>query len=79
MTARSIISRSSYGPGELKVLFQAFDETWARLAHHFNEETSEMAREKLANIILSLASKGVNDPEGLKAEAIRIMGFEPGC
>jgi hypothetical protein len=76
MKARELINNSSYGPNELKVMFEAFDEAWNELAPTVGVDpaATEAARLKLANTILSLAKYQRSDPDSLKAAALRIMG-----
>ena len=77
MKARQLISRASYGPETLTVLFKAFDDAWERLAprHGDNPLAIEAARLRLANTILSLASEDSKDPDQLAAAALRITGL----
>lgn len=75
MRARQLIANASYGPQELNVIFQAFDEAWAAVAADVGSDPAaiEITRLKLANIILSLAVTGGNDPVALKNAALRLL------
>jgi len=76
MKARQLIGKASYGPDELNVLFQAFDEAWEVVAPSVSGRAAaiESARLKLADIILGLAREGGRDAEQMKDAAIRIFG-----
>lgn len=60
MNARQLIGKASYGPDELKILFQAFDDAWDIVAPSISRRASavEAARLTLAEIVLSLAATG---------------------
>ena len=64
---------ASYGPAELKVINQAFDEAWAAIAGSFEEAPAviEGARYQLANTILKEAANGIREPGALKAAALQ--------
>jgi hypothetical protein len=73
MRARQSIGSASYGPAELRALFEAFDGAWVVLAPNYTDDAAEAARIKLANVILGLASGGEKDAARLLAAAIQIM------
>jgi hypothetical protein len=75
MKARQLIANSSYGPQQLNVIYRAFDEAWQAVAAAVGPDpaATETARLKLANIILSLAAAGNDDPEALKNAALRLL------
>jgi hypothetical protein len=77
MKARRLIDGASYGPKELKVIGQAFDNAWAAIEGNFGEDpgTRENARIRLAKAVLSVAVEGVRDPEALKAGALEAMAL----
>ena len=77
MKARQLISRASYGPETLTVLFKAFDDAWQQLAPKHGDDplAIEAARLRLANTILSLASEDSKDSEQLKAAALRVISL----
>jgi hypothetical protein len=60
MDARHLIGKASYGPEELKILFQAFDAAWDVVAPGISGRATavEAARLTLAEIVLSLAASG---------------------
>jgi hypothetical protein len=74
MEPRHLIDNGSYGPDQLKVLFKAFDDAWDGIAGNFDSPLAiQAARLKLANIVLSMARNGINDPEQIKCTALQIM------
>jgi hypothetical protein len=79
MKARRLISDAAYGPDELRVLFEVFDQAWEAIAAGVGENPAavEAARLKLANHILSLArGSNLDQPEQLKAAALQLMSAE---
>ena len=72
MKARQLIDCASYGPEELKVIEQAFDDAWAAIEGNFGDEN---ARIRLAKAVLSVAVEGVRDPEALRAGALEAMAL----
>lgn len=60
MKARQLIGKASYGPDELKILFQAFDAAWDIIAPGISGRASaiEAARLTLADIVLGLGADG---------------------
>lgn len=78
MEARRLIEGASYGPDELKLIEQAFDDAWASIAGNFggNALAVEAARLKLANFMLDEASAHRNDVAGLKDAALRAMAID---
>jgi hypothetical protein len=75
MKARQLISSASYGPDQLKLLFEAFDQAWEAMAVDAGEDSAaiEVARLRLANTILALAGKGNLDPAQLKNAALKLL------
>jgi hypothetical protein len=73
MKARRLIEGASFGPDALKVLSQAYDEAWAILAAGYGNDQSaiEIARLRLANIILGLMREDIRDPAWLRDAALR--------
>lgn len=78
MKARQLISSASYGPEQLKALFEAFDRAWEAIAADVgdNPASIEANRLRLANTILSLAGDGNLDPMRLKIAALQLLS---GC
>ena len=72
MKARQLIGKASYGPDELKILFQAFDAAWDTVAPSISGRASaiEAARLTLADIVLSLANGKRHDAKELTRTAI---------
>lgn len=75
MKARQLIASASYGPEQLKALFEAFDQAWEVMAAEVGEDPAaiEVARLRLANTILGLAGSGELDPVQLKNAALRLL------
>jgi len=75
MKARQLIDGASFGPNTLKVIRQAFDEAWASIEESFVDTPSivEIARLKLAEALLSVATEDSRDPEVLKDAALQVM------
>jgi hypothetical protein len=78
--ARQLIASGSFGPDQLKALFKAFDEAWDAIAPTVSGRAAavEVARVRLANIVLSLAPRGTGaggqiDAEQVRDAAIRIF------
>jgi hypothetical protein len=75
--ARRLIGSAAYGPDVLKVLFEAFDTAWARIAPACGNDPQVIAskRTQLANIILALAKdRPKPDAQELRDSALRILG-----
>ena len=75
MKARRLIESSAYGPETLHVLYQALDEAWVEIAHHFGEEDSVHARMRLAHALLAIAREDSRDPKLLKKGALQVMAL----
>lgn len=77
MQARRLIENSAFEPAILHVIFQAFDDAWAEIAHHFNGDSREVeqARTRLAHAVLIVARDGSDDPERLKDDALQVMAL----
>lgn len=74
--ARALIGAASFDPDTLKMIGQAFDDAWARVAQSYTSPSAtEAARLKLANIVLSLVADGVRDPARLSDRAFRIFAL----
>jgi hypothetical protein len=76
---RSLFANASFGPAELKVLYEAFDGAWEQISPGISQraEAVEAARIKLAGTILGLASNGTRDAERLTELAIATMFGDP--
>ena len=77
MRARHLIDTASYGPEALKAISQAFDEAWHEIAGNFGSDPRdiELARLRLANAVLSVASEESRDVEALKNGALQAMAL----
>jgi hypothetical protein len=77
MKARQLIDGASYGPAELKVIGQAFDDAWATIEGSFGDDprVRENARVQLAKAMLSVAVEGSRDPEALKKGGLEAMAL----
>lgn len=75
MKARQLIGSAAYGPEQLKVLFDAFDQAWDAVAAGAGDDPGyiEAARLRLANIVLSLARDGDFNAARLKDTAVRLF------
>jgi hypothetical protein len=77
LKARRLIGSAAYGPDVLRVLFDAFDDAWARIAPTCGNDPQvvEASRTRLANIILALAhDRPKLDPDELRDSALKILG-----
>ena len=74
MKARRLIESADYGPDQLKVLGQAFDEGWAEISSHFDAD-DEKARLRLAHAALAVMREGDIDPQDIKSRALRLMAL----
>jgi hypothetical protein len=80
--ARQLIGNASYGPDVLKVLYQAFDEAWARMAPSCGDDPQAIvaARTQLADVILALAKdRAKPDADELVESALVIFGQARRC
>jgi hypothetical protein len=66
------INDATYGPAELKIINQAFDEAWQSIAGCFEEKPAviERARQQLADAVLREAGTGITTLEALKTAAL---------
>ena len=72
MKARIILESAALGPDQLRIASQAFDAAWQDLAPRYSTEAVEAARERLANIVLSLLPD-TKDPGEIQAIAVQEM------
>ena len=58
-----------FGPEDLTLIYAAFDEAWetVKVNHSGDLQTTEVARHRLANAVMSAYRNGVTDREALKA------------
>ena len=78
MKARRLIDGAAWGPETVKAMGEAFDQAWTEIAGNFGDSPVEIevARSKLANAMLSLATEGSTDVAALKAGALQAMAME---
>jgi hypothetical protein len=71
-TARQRLEGSSYGPAELKLITQAFEDAWSQVAGNFggNALAVEAVRLRLANIVLDKAAIHRRDACALTTAAL---------
>lgn len=64
-----------FGPEDLAIIYGAFDEAWesVKVNHTGDLQTTEVARHRLANAVMSAYRNGVTDREALKAAGIVMM------
>ena len=81
MRARGVIEGASFGPEAVKAIGQAFDLAWHEIAGNFGHalddldalDEVELARLKLADAVLSVASEDSRDVDVLKLAALAVM------
>jgi hypothetical protein len=79
MKAHQLLARSAFDPAQLKTMGQAFEDAWAQIAPQISARAGaiDAARYKLAQLVLSLAKRGILDREKIKDEALRLMQKPP--
>jgi hypothetical protein len=73
MRAQRIIEGAAFGPEVLKVVWQAFDEAWASIADNFAPDEHEIAREALAQSMMSATRDNTSDIAVLRKAGMRAM------
>ena len=78
MKARQIIENAAFGPDQLRVVFQAFDEAWASIAANFGDDATlaDTARTRLANIVLAIARDGGSDAAAIRNAALQVFALD---
>jgi hypothetical protein len=78
MRAKRLIEGASYGPEQLKIVCQAFDEAWSSIAGNFGDDPAaiEAARLKLANAILSFPHNQIKDVEQVKNASLQTIALQ---
>ena len=72
MQRTSLDGCTTFDPDTLKLLTRAFDEAWPSVVNRSSHYLSiQMARERLAKIILDLGGEDERDVEKLKARALQ--------
>ena len=79
MKARQLLARSAFDPAQVKTMGQAFEDVWEQIAPQVSARAGaiDAARHKLAQLVLSLAKRGILDREKIKEEALRLMHEAP--
>ena len=72
MKARIMIDNAPFGPDDLAIAREAFDNTWEANAARYDTTTAGQARERLAKIVLSLIPD-TKDPAEIRAIAAQEM------
>jgi len=72
MKARIMLDNAPFGPDDLEVARQAFDSSWEQIAARYDDSAVEVARERLATIVLSLVPD-TKDPAEIIAIAVQEM------
>ena len=75
MRAKQLIEGAAFGPESLKVIGQAFDDAWARLAPRYGGDATavEAARLRLAETVLRLAETHGSNVSTLSEAALAAM------
>jgi len=75
MRARLLIARTSFGPDTIKAMGKAFDQAWAEIAFHFEDDPliRDSTRQSLAEALLGAAGDGNPDVGKLKEASLRAM------
>jgi hypothetical protein len=70
--APAVPSGVTFGPEALRVIGEAFDQAWARVANHFRDDPPgiETARAQLASALLSVADEDSRDASALRDAAL---------
>jgi|GraSoiStandDraft_4_1057263.scaffolds.fasta_scaffold319481_3 hypothetical protein len=77
MEPRELIEKSSFGPDALKVVYQAFDDAWSEIvADYTDDAVAEIARTKLAEMLLSVANDDSTNSRSLKCLALEMMATQ---
>lgn len=66
---------ATFGPEQLRTLYQAFDDAWEVVKPQYasNTQSTEVGRLRLANAVLAAYRGGVTDPAALTDAAVQIM------
>lgn len=66
---KALFEQPTFGPAEIKLMSDVFDDAWAAIATEFNAN-AEQARSEMAHAIVDLAKSGQRDAERLKTYAV---------
>jgi hypothetical protein len=76
--ARQLIASASYGPDRLRAISKAFDDAWEQIAPTISTRAEAVdARMKLAKVVLTLAGKGIQEPDQMTKAAVKFMSDGP--
>ena len=76
MRDRQLIESTAFGPTTLAEITTAFDTAWSEIAHHFGSTDTDVARERLAQAVLIVASDHAShDIDDLKTEALQVLAL----
>lgn len=75
MKAHQLIACAAFDPAQLKSMKQAFDDAWEQIAPQISTRPKaiDAARFRLAQLVLSVAKRGILERDKLKAEALKLM------
>jgi len=77
MEASKLLDAAPFEPDTVKVLKQAFDEAWVRIAPSIVPDRIDDTRLSLAHAIVAHAGRGECDCESLKAAALDAVQKHP--
>ena len=76
MSIRQGIEGKVFDPTTLVEINTAFDRAWSEIEHHFGETDVELARSRLAEAVLIVASDSQShDVVALKNEALQVLAL----
>ena len=77
MKAKALLIGAMFGPDQLKIIGDAFDQAWADVDDAFSTPLAkEAARLYLANITLALASDESRDCDALRIDALKALALK---
>jgi len=76
MSARQPLDGKPFDPTKLVEIGTAFENACAEIAHHFDETDAQLARTRLAQAVLIVASDhDGHDSSTLKTEALQVLAL----
>jgi hypothetical protein len=80
MRGRQLIEGAAFDPTKLVEIETAFDRAWSDIEHHFGETDAQLARSRLAEAIMIVASdQNCRDIAELKTEALQVLALAYRC
>jgi hypothetical protein len=75
MSARVPSENAVFDPEQLGTLYRAFDAAWEIVKPQYahNEQSTEVGKLRLANVLLAAFRGGVTDPAALTDAAVQMM------